>query len=471
MSVARASRSRWTLLREILTTCSDSLFPMIRLVIACFLFGLCPSLVADNPLRGRMPENLMPDLKDVIAVALEDSSDMEVVSYLEREAEGKRIAHRAAVLPSFRSSFSLRQEEDQDKARSTGFEERAVYRVSLSQPVYHWGAKAAEKQIGELIYEGETINAEGTGKRLLQKVRRDYMALVIAKQEIASSQEALESKRGYLDFQKKQLEAGAVSASSIEPIQLEVDRLELGQLKALRNWQEKVAEFSAYIGAEPVSLEEAIAGEIPGFDPLTEEETAALRRFFPHGLEQDVALQKSALDLEIEKRRLAIERKSLYPKFDAEVGMSSNALDRDGVRREQEYVYFGLNVGWNIFDGFRTKGRRIETATRLSRLEHSRNLLEASQLRSYERSLSSLDIARRSLEIEERSLAMARREFEEAKEGVAEERLPQAELGRAKREYEQHSIRAQKVRVSYLDTLSEFALLLGIDPIAISEEI
>lgn len=428
------------------------------LLVVCLLGA---KSYAGGVLDGKMPEDLMPELREVIASALENSNAMLDREYIEREADGRRIVSRSVMLPSFASNIAFRQEKDEDDADKEGFEERTVYNVALTQPLYHWGALRSEKQIGDLQYEIEKLNTRNSVSSVVAKVRRDYMRLVIAKQKLDRSGIDLEEAEDKLEFQLGQVEAGIASEVSILPYRLAVQREELAQLKELGDWEYQLAELASYVSMDPVRIESLLVDEIPEIESLESALSQTLEAYYDTALENDDDLRKLGLDIEIERRRLKIQDKSLRPKVNAQLGLSSNALDLDGTRREQSYSYFGLSVAWRIFDGFQKKGRTQETLSRLTRKERAKSLAVESKVRRYDYLGTRLEIAGRALAIEERVLESVSGRLEWITKSVEEGSLPATDLDKARKDFDATLLKTQSARIDYLSALSEFAIELG----------
>lgn len=410
-----------------------------------------------------MPEDLMPQMREAIEAALSGSQVMGQREFAEREAEGRKIAAHAAVKPSFRSSLAARQEDDQNKVDRSGFESRVIYNVSLSQPIYHWGALRAEKRIGDLQYEMEQLNTKASASSVVARVRREYMALVISKQRWKRSQINLEQDREKHDFQQEQIDAGSAGVASILPFRVAKQRSELSELKAKIDWQNKLEDFSVFTTLDPRRVEEILVDEIPAFELDENETSVRYDGLIDEGVERSEDLAKLDLDLRIEQERLRITSKSLRPKINADLGLSSNALDVDGTRREQSFSYFGLSVSWSIFDGFRNKGRKLEVLNRLSRKEMDRVLAEEAIARGLKRLAVRLEVESRSLAIEEYSLRMAQANLNWVRESVEAELASLAELKKSEGDYDAALLRTQESRISYLMALSDLAAELGLD--------
>lgn len=430
------------------------------LLVACFLGA---SSFARDPLKGRLPENMIPQMREIISVAMEESRTMEIREYSEVESEGRLISARSAVLPSFRTNVSFRQEKDIGSDADGGFDDRVVYNVTLSQPLYHWGTRRSQKELGELQYEVEKLNTQIVASEVVAKVREDFMKLIVAKQRLVRARLDLEQVVDRLDFQRKQVEVGAASELSLEKLELDVERKELSTLRIESDWDYKLEEFSNYVSMSPVRLEGLAVGNVPRFEILDQNQIDSLVSYYDQAVAEDERTKKSDINIEVNKRQLAIAEKSLRPMIDAELGMSSNALDLDGTRREQEYSYLGLSVGWTIFDGFRKKGRTMEALSRLSRAERDKRIGTENLVLHFDRLLRRLSIEGRALAIEERVLESATEKLDEVKLAVEEQRSPASAEWSAQRDYDNTLIRTQDVRISYLVTLSKVANELSLD--------
>lgn len=438
----------------------------MRLFLLSLASLFCASSYANPSFEGRLPEDLIPQMKELISVALENSETMLLREYAEREAEGRRISARSAVLPTVRTNISFRQEREQDAPSGQGFEDRVVYDLSLRQPIYHWGTKRSEKEIGELELELARLDTGVSTESLVSKIRRDYLALVIARQRLTRSRLDLEEAIAKLAFQKELVEAGRASDVSVLPYELAVASKELDLMRTQSGWDFQLGELAVFTSIDVGRLSQLIAPEIPDFELLSSEAIESLRGQFSDGIEADIGLRKIDLDIEIDKRNLHMQNKSLHPMLSAEVGLSSNALDLDGTRREQSYSYFGLSVAWNVFDGFAKKGKSLETLTRLDRKERAKETHENWLQRKFAHALTRMEIESRSLAIQQRSLSLAQERFDAVSESVQEGRSPQSELENATRDFENTSIATQGARINYLLTLSDLLGELGLDSAA-----
>jgi len=442
----------------------------------CFLICAAGLIAASSyggfPVAGKLPEDLMPQMKEAIEVALESSQAMQLRAFGEEEAEGRRVAAKSAVLPSFSTDVAFRGENEFGDAGENEFEERMVYNVTLSHPLYHWGTKRSEAQIGELLYDLEKVGTEAEKLKVVNDVRNGYMSLVLAKQRLQRSRLDLSEAREDLAIRRELVEAGSASESSLASLELDIERKELNLLRNESSWAHSLNSIAAGLAIAPMVLEGLVADGIPAFDVLDSVALIRLRGIVVEmsGARSDpkeggvgLELERHRILMEVEKRRIQIEENSLKPKINAQLGLTSNALDLDGTRQEQEYAFLGLRVRWMIFDGFRKKGKTREALSRLARAEKVKVQTTERFVRELEHQIAQLEIAGRVLEIEEKVLASAKEQLDRTIEAIEDQRLPESEAKKSQRHYDNASLKAQGARKSYLQALCEIVMSLGLD--------
>lgn len=436
---------------------------MRKLLLLPFLLLGCP-VFGEVDFNGKMPEDLIPELRDIIAAALESSETVGDLDLREAEARGRRTAYKSVTLPSFNARVSLRQERDDDAESDASFEERLVYNITLSQPIYHWGSLKSEKQIGDIQYEMQQVNADKSIENLVASIRKEYLSLIIAKQRFILNQMIWEQAKSKLEFHEQQVAAGAASEVSLLPYQISVDREEIDMLRGQANYERELAGLAQLVSIDLLQLEEMVTETVPDFEVLARDDLSSIESLFPYAVERNEDMKLLLLDIEMEKRRLLIEDNALRPKLNAEVGLSSNALDVDGTRREQAYSFYGVSLNWRIFDGFRKKGRTLEVLSRLAAKERDRTSLESKLLTSYQSALRKLEIEQRALTIEERLLSSGERRRDWILENVEAGRMSSSEAEASERELLSSQINNQSARVRYLSALVDLAKVLNFDP-------
>ena len=425
----------------------------------------CGSRLFASELEKRMvaqsPERLLPSLQGVIDTALEQSVLVEERALAEAEARGVRLGHGAAVLPTVFSSLDYRQEEPfADQAGQS----RLIYDLRLSQPVFHWGARRANKQIGDIGLELVQMQTREGMKGMVLSARARYMDLILAKQRLARAEESLAKAERDLETQGEREKQGQVSAVVLEGIRSGILRAEISVDSERLQMDRLAAQFARELRAQPEALTSNLESEIPAFPFLRDWEARGLLSEFDYLVESSSELRRQDQLIEVEKRRLHIFRKTLWPKLNFNVGLSQNELDNQGVRRESEFVFGGLGVNWALFDGHDAKGKSMESLARLRRLEMGRSLAEQRLADEFRFALRSLELTCRSLELDEEALSGAQLAVRSGEEELRDGLIAEARLEQLREQAFNQKIQTQGTRAAYLRQLSQILMDLGLDP-------
>ena len=418
----------------------------------------------ERVLLEQLPERAMPGLEALIESALAESEEAKLLELARSEAEGGLMVSRSAKRPQVRAYVNARREEYIGEALAESSKDVVIYQVAASQPVYHWGARQAEREMGELAHEIASLNAAEVEGRIAANARAAYMAAVVAKQVLALTDFRMEQKRRELAFQREKAAAGQLAALALEDSELEMERLELIRLRDEGEWRSRLLELGQIVGLEMTALEGRIGPLVPSVEPISAEGLAALEERFAAGLSGHGELLKKDASIEIARKALEIERQSLKPKVDAQVGVSQNGLDENGVRRQLQFAFVGVAVNWSLFDGFRSKGRRLEALARLERAERSRPQLEDALRLRGARAVARLDVAARTLRIEERLFARREEARATADRDLEAGAVSEAQHEEARRIYLESLIGIQRVRAEYFNAVVALAQLLDLDP-------
>lgn len=439
---------------------------MMKRYLFALAIGLAPSwLMADPIFDSRAPERVLPGLERLISEALGGSDAMIEQALRDAESEGRRGVSDSRVLPSLKAGVELREEQVLDpEPGGDERRQRLIYNVTLSQPLFHWGARQAEKRIGALGYQMDRIDAEVAAQGAVNLARRSYLNLVASRQERAFGRESLERKRAAFALQRQRVESGRAGANTAEELERELRRLELESERAELAFGGQVYDFAAFLNVEESTLLAHLDETVPPVEPLAAAELLSLEATIPDRLEDNENLVKLRKLAEAGEEELRIVNASLRPKLNAVLGLSQNGLDVDGIRREEELVYAGLAVDWNIFDGFATAGERKQALSRLQRNLIAAENLRASLARSLRVDLRSLDLSGKALALDEESLNRQTAELADAEDKLVRGQLAEDRLAELRVALQRARISIQRARSDYLMQVCFFASRLGLDP-------
>lgn len=432
-------------------------------LVPILLWAVASVSAQTSNLQRHLPENQMPELAALLGETLQSARDITARRLVEEQALGAKIATRAAVLPQAKGNVEVRQENDFADEMSSGFDQRVIYGFTVTQPIYHWGINQATKEIGEIGYDSELLGTSNTMRRVLGSARRQYLDLVIAKQNREHAERVLDLTWRKMNLEKERAEGGTVSEDRIFQLEIDARRKELTVLRLAEDFESKVENLAVYLGTDSRRIRASLSDSIPTLDPLTKLQIESLDRLFTQAIDVDESLRRKEMEIEKIKRSVHIERNQLKPNLDMQLGVSQNALDTDGILREQEFFFAGVRVNWRVFDGFRTKGRTMEALARLKLEEEERAVLEESLVRRYERALSSLLVSSESLRIEEELFALRGSRIAEREKDFQEQSISQIQWDEAQIAFFKQSIDIQRSRANYMNALSSFAIMLSID--------
>jgi len=410
---------------------------------------------------GRMPEDLVPELRIVLDFALSNSTTVQRLELSKQEANGRRIAAASAVKPTITLTGAARTEREHG---DSSFEDRGVYTFLLSQPVYHWGSRKQEKAIGDIEYKIQELASSEALESLVQGLRMSFLDLIVAKKRLGLIRLDLEKEASLFEFQKQQVEAGAASGDTLLTREIALERKQLEFMRSEASFAQSIETMAEQISMDPARLSELVPSHIPKLELAKAGVAFANAGAKAAAIDSHLGLRRAELLTEIERQRLKIEGSALKPKVNAIAGLSSNALDEDGTRREQSFSFVGISVGWRIFDGFKKKGKVLEASSRVAANERSEQVLRSSLESQLKRVERRLDFEARALSIQEKLLENESERLEWIRENTETQKLSESQLEEAERGILRSEADAIAARARYLVAYSEFASALGQDP-------
>jgi outer membrane protein TolC len=419
---------------------------------------------------GTMPEDFLPELKAILATALQRSPQL-VAAEFERSVQEARIyGADSARLPALRgaSEFATNQTaasgSSSSQSRASGF----FYRFEASQAVYHWGALKNQSQAARLSLLVAEKNHALAQRELATIVRKAYLGLIVEKARLQQGREALDLLRADLKILTEKKEAGLVSSSALEGEKLREREvaadLERGETEFAAN-RRRLARLAGQ-GELP---EERITGELP-----SPARSAALTAALTAALQRDGArstLEYEIYDLRVREATLrhSIERTRLLPKFNlgASYSLENNTDVNNNVVNQQAFQRQTVSLGaqWSIFDGLATRGA-IREALAVKRVNERNLAIRVEQTLQDAQSLArSLK-----LDVEQAELADIRQGMAiEGRRRIAVEvelgNLARGNLARAELNLAQARAKSLETRAAYFGRWSDLVALAGRDPV------
>jgi outer membrane protein TolC len=440
-----------------------------RAVFALFSFLSFPCLRAQpNGIVGTMPEDFLPELKEILQTALQQSPQVFLAAIEVERGEATRTQANAARWPSVVANLNYASNQEaissqtSTKSRASGL----FYSVTLAQSLFHWGALKNQSAMGRIALLIAEKNYAEAYRSLAVTLRQSYLELVMKKSRLRHARHSFsraESDLAVLKANAGQYPPAVIAGRELDlrEARLELDRVEADFAASCR----KLARLAG-VGELP---EEKVADELPRpvyIPELASSITAMVLRDQAAGAFEPQILALRVREAEL---RYKIESVRLRPKFYAGAGYSLDNYSTVGTNQIQQQAVQRQNVNisaqWNIFDGFATRAAKIDANA-------NKRLYERRLSMSVEALLEKAQVLERSLELDAEHLELSDARYYiavEAKKRVEEEsklgNLAKVEVERAESGILVSEANAFAARAQYFADWSELVSIAGADPV------
>lgn len=426
--------------------------------------------VAD--VTGTLPEDFLPELKLILDSALRRSPQLVAADFERTVQEARIYGADSARLPSLRGNSEYASNQtavtgsNSSQSRASGF----FYRFEAGQAVFHWGALRNQSLAARLNLLASRKSYAIAARELGVVIRKAYLALVVERARLQQGRQALAVLRADLEVLNEKKQSGSVSAAVFEGERLRAREvtaeLERGEAEFAAN-RRRLARLAGLPGGD--LPEEKVAAGIPRPDFSEARVTAMAAAVQRDGAKSTLEYEVHDLKVREASLRYAIERTRQLPKLNLGAGYSlENSTDVVGSTVNQQAFRrqnINLNVQWNIFDGFATRGAVREALA--SKRFHERNLAL-----KVEETIQDVQLLEHSLKLDAEAIELAeirRGMAVQARGRIAEEvelgKLRRSEIERARVGELQADAKSLEARAQYFGRWSEFVAVAGSDPL------
>ena len=416
--------------------------------------------VVDVPL----PEAEMPALAALVETALARSPrvmsrDLELAG-----AQYQEMVSSARLYPQVGGSIVY---QVRDESRSAGLDpglyDRTNYSVTASQSLWHWGNIRAAARIGELSTKIAERNIEATRRAVALEVRSAYLALIVQKMGVRNARLSEQRIQEALVVQEARYKAKEITSSVLSAARFRAEESSLAVERAAFDFELSIRAFRRLAGVE--SFSEA---DIPDALVAPKREPGTYRSETSAAYLKSEALMVNELQIEQGKLNLKIDRKALWPKLNAIVGATqddnlySTTL---GDRITTTSVFAGLQVQWTIFDGFSSKGRRLNSVNRLRQLEDSRSDLIDSLKNSADQQAANVGFSWRAYNLSRQRHQGAASRLAYEKENLARGLSSEEQITDAEAALNQAELVANDALAKFYSAAARYASTMHADPL------
>lgn len=448
---------------------------LFRAVFAFLVISRVGSAAETSDVTGSLPEDYLPELKEVLATAVKRSPEV-VAREFERLVQEARILQvNAARLPQVGGNFNYGVTQTatasgtSSQTRDSGF----FYSFGLSQAVFHWGALRNQSLAAKLNLLVLEKNTAIIYREVCVTLRKAFLALVVEKAKLRHTREALKMVAADVEVAVVKKDSGTISAADLEGERLRLREFSLEASRAEAEFGANRRRFARLAGWRDASgavdfPEDKVPDDIPRPQYSQPKVTVMAAALLKENASSTLEYEIYDLRLREATLRQKIENTRLLPKFGASANYSlENNTNVEGNVAQQRAVTrqsIGIGGSWNIFDSFATRGARREALANRRGLEQRKTtdidqVLQNAQL--LERTLA--------LDAEQIELSETRRDLAiEAQKQISIEvgygNLPKADVDRAHVAIRLAEAQNLATRALYLGHWSEFVAIAGDDP-------
>lgn len=415
-----------------------------------------------------MPEDVFPELRQILAEVAKQSPRMVTQNLNLLIADGNLVQAKAGLYPSAGGSYSATKASDkrQDQPGVTLETDKVYYSFVVSQPIFFWGERRNAARIGEINRQIANENYKEAYRLLAQEARSAYLAMIARKVQLANAAYTMKLSEEELVLAESRLAKKEIAEGAIFQTRIGADQARLSLETA--EWDYSIAKqnFATLTGL-PVPSDAAVPSEIPGLAGSKEAVNKLLAQF----LAQDELPTATARILQqqvlVDDLSYKIYKARLRPKLSLVAGITQDEQSYT-INVAQKYSlksqYVGFSVSWSIFDGFATRGAVSSALARKRLSEHSLKDYSARTAEEARRAARMVDLAEKQLAISERLLNNAGNFLEYTKADFGRGQASETEVARAQAGYNSMLVSTIGARSNYLHRVSEFVSLIGADP-------
>jgi outer membrane protein TolC len=423
-----------------------------------------PAPAADWPL----PETYFPALKSLLSSAVSQSPRMVARNAEMAVAEGNRIVARSGQLPALTGflQYFPWQRDDRADLPAPVTTNRLGFNLTLSQPIYHWGALRNNTRMGELqlhMTQGQT--AEGY-RLLVQELRAQYLQLVIRKVALARARLGLQIAQDNRDVAQTKFDRKVISSSDLFQPQLQLEQTQLALDRAAEDYESLKGVFARLCGT-PVPSDASIPDEIPlvaGASPAFEPRLEAFTQQKDPG---SYVLRNLRDQIEVERLSHQNITTRLRPQLNFLLGVSQDqqSYSPNLAAKYQVLSYFtGVQFTWSVFDGYAARGAAASSLARRRQLEASYQDQAASLTDQARSQLKQIGFARRSMDLSDRLLNANAAGLDQRKSDVGRGLASDADLRASQLAFQDAQLSTYSARADYLLKVSDYLSTLLEDP-------
>ncbi|MDH3327898.1 MAG: TolC family protein [Desulfobulbaceae bacterium] len=304
-------------------------------------------------------DNVILSLDELIQIALTNNPQVDSAFAQKDQREGQLTQARSSYLPqlSINGDYSRvkvdgLQPEDEGNIAHGG--------ANVSQLIYDFGGATGAIDAGRANLEASFANLEKVSQGIVLQVRQACYKVLERKHLIKVAEQAVSNYEQHLDRAKEYFKAGVRTRIDVVNAEVELSSARLRLLQSQYDLKSARVELERILGKVPSNGKYALVPILDGLDRLHNKmpplpgplakllETANEQR-------QDILQQKAFI-----KTAEAVIRQAdsgYWPSIGATAGLDTYDTD---LSTFQDQWNVGVGFTWELFSGFRTRGKQVE---------------------------------------------------------------------------------------------------------------
>lgn len=427
--------------------------------------GVRAQTSAEHPAGLPLPEKYFPVLAQLIDTAGKQSSRMISRNAEDAIAEAGRMLARAGQLPSIGGSaqFNPYQLDIRGDVPDPVVSQRLTYGVSLTQPIFHWGALRNNTRIGELqlkITQGQTAEVY---RLLTQEIRGQFLQLIIRKTALARARLSRDLTEAQVKFAEERLAAHSISQSDLFSLRMNQTQIVLNLDRAQEDYDAGKRLLAKLTGTSPLT-DDQIPDAVPVIAPAMPALEALLSSYTGTRVEASNNLKVVGDQIRIEELTYKNAATRLRPKFNFVSGISQDLQSYTtniGQKYSVRSYYVGAQVSWSLFDGRATRALKVSSLARRRQLELSYKTMTDDLIEQARSQLKQMTFAARSMAISDQYLTMGEDNVKGQRAEMARGAASQADVNSAELGLFDLRLNAYGARIDYLMRSADYLSVVG----------
>lgn len=442
-----------------------------RLFPGLAVFCLATALLrAEAPsIEGTLPEDLLPGLQPLLKKAVESSPSTILANVQVAQQEGQRYIDAQALWPQITGNVNYTEQVESISGAGSGnsTEKGLFYNFAVNQPIFQWGAyknNAAIGTLGQKIAERQFAEAY---RILATQIREQYLYLVVKNIYLRNARYNQKMADEAFQTQKAKFESGSVSEADLQTYQIASERASLDADTRAEDFAYAKRVFTRLVGIDDLD-DAAIPLAIPQPRYSAPMADQILTGFVADGVESTFQNEVYRMTINQQDLNYSIQKVRLLPKLNVQAAVNlfdqSNTVGGHVYQQALQQEAVSIVANWTIFDGFLTKGLKMEALANKRYQERARKTYIDNTVDAITNMRHMLGLSARGLALTQIHNALIGAEVKRVNDDLKLGYASQATLEISTYNLYQTEYDLAFAETDYLSKWTDFISLAGIDP-------